>query len=797
VNKKKKKKKKKKKSCETMSSDVGFESAGDSDSLSHSHHNRVRRRSRAVSLGNSDPTSRFVPLVPLPLPPPTPPPTTQPQQPVQSQISQPATQPLSASPPPLTATSVRKSPRRSSPRSLRFSTLAGTPLELPHDAAVSLAQAVVVGDTTTNNGSNGSNTNTGGTPTIDAVSGVAITSGSPRTNASNVAGSSGATNSFAVEGQSSSFRRAKPHTGGSGKNDAVWPTKTASGSLGDAGIGDSSDDEDTLLRDLDDELHIRPDASNDADVSAAISDTERLRSNDADSSILPSSGRRSSGARAARPWPQSPGKSRHWRATRRAISQQQQQHQQHQQQQYQQQPQQQQQQQQSTQTAAPPMSASPQPGLASSPARPPLAVDINSLGGARNIEAPRDAADTSSEIWGAGNARIIELNVGGTYFATSSTTIAMYRDSLLYKLAFGRIGSARDAQGRIFIDRDGAVFRYVLNFMREGRLSLPMNFDEYEALLWASEFYHLRALRHEVLAQLAQVRRERLVRFLSLTGLDLSAAPLSGVDFEGMSLAGMNLRGAFLEGACLRDADLRGADLRDCSLQHATLDGALLDEAQLQKADMRHVSLIGASLADARLTSANLSDARFTDAFMAGASLSDSNVTRALFDNVNLQGVDFRGANLSEASLESANLSECSFCDATLIGTRLRSANLRLVDFRGAMLRDCSFESAVLVGANFEQARIERLNLTMANLATATLRYADLRGSLFGGGKSDIGPANLANADLTSCQMQNLNLRGVSFEGANLTEANFTGADTAGCKMQGAHRINTIGLRSK
>jgi uncharacterized protein YjbI with pentapeptide repeats len=39
----------------------------------------------------------------------------------------------------------------------------------------------------------------------------------------------------------------------------------------------------------------------------------------------------------------------------------------------------------------------------------------------------------------------------------------------------------------------------------------------------------------------------------------------------------------------------------------------------------------------------------------------------------------------------------------------------------------------VLVGANFEHARCERLNLTMANLATAVLAGIDLRGSLFGG----------------------------------------------------------------
>ena len=36
----------------------------------------------------------------------------------------------------------------------------------------------------------------------------------------------------------------------------------------------------------------------------------------------------------------------------------------------------------------------------------------------------------------------------------------------------------RDAQGRIFIDRDGGLFRFVLDFLRDGEIVLPENFRE-------------------------------------------------------------------------------------------------------------------------------------------------------------------------------------------------------------------------------------------------------------------------------------------------------------------------------
>jgi len=85
---------------------------------------------------------------------------------------------------------------------------------------------------------------------------------------------------------------------------------------------------------------------------------------------------------------------------------------------------------------------------------------------------------------------IIELNVGGVYYSTSLKTLTTSEpDSLLAELFVppdtrlsladsGTGTTVKDMKGRCFIDRDGALFRYVLDFLRTGQVVLPAMFRE-------------------------------------------------------------------------------------------------------------------------------------------------------------------------------------------------------------------------------------------------------------------------------------------------------------------------------
>ena len=76
----------------------------------------------------------------------------------------------------------------------------------------------------------------------------------------------------------------------------------------------------------------------------------------------------------------------------------------------------------------------------------------------------------------------IKLNVGGYRFETSRSTFTQYPESMLETLVSGRFNIELDDQGYIFIDRDGKMFKYILNALRNKKLVLPQDFTEYDLL---------------------------------------------------------------------------------------------------------------------------------------------------------------------------------------------------------------------------------------------------------------------------------------------------------------------------
>ncbi|TSL89863.1 BTB/POZ domain-containing protein KCTD8 [Bagarius yarrelli] len=88
---------------------------------------------------------------------------------------------------------------------------------------------------------------------------------------------------------------------------------------------------------------------------------------------------------------------------------------------------------------------------------------------------------------------IIELNVGGQVYITRYSTLTSVPDSLLWEMFSQKTAKnlARDTKGRFFVDRDGFLFRYILDYMRDQQLVLPDHFPERGRLQREAEYFKL------------------------------------------------------------------------------------------------------------------------------------------------------------------------------------------------------------------------------------------------------------------------------------------------------------------
>lgn len=109
--------------------------------------------------------------------------------------------------------------------------------------------------------------------------------------------------------------------------------------------------------------------------------------------------------------------------------------------------------------------------------------------------------DTDSQM--SRNNQWVKLNVGGTYFLTTKTTLCRDQKSFLYRLCQDDpdLNSDKDEAGAFLIDRDPTYFGPVLNYLRHGKLVINKDLAE-EGVLEEAEFYNV--------AELIKIVRERI-----------------------------------------------------------------------------------------------------------------------------------------------------------------------------------------------------------------------------------------------------------------------------------------------
>ncbi|XP_053701972.1 uncharacterized protein LOC128747809 [Synchiropus splendidus] len=86
----------------------------------------------------------------------------------------------------------------------------------------------------------------------------------------------------------------------------------------------------------------------------------------------------------------------------------------------------------------------------------------------------------------------VHIDVGGHMYTSSLATLTKYPGSRLSRLFDGSEPIVLDTlKQHYFIDRDGPMFRYILNFLRTSKLLLPNDFKEYWLLHEEASFFQL------------------------------------------------------------------------------------------------------------------------------------------------------------------------------------------------------------------------------------------------------------------------------------------------------------------
>uniref|UniRef100_F1L668 BTB/POZ domain-containing protein KCTD16 n=1 Tax=Ascaris suum TaxID=6253 RepID=F1L668_ASCSU len=102
------------------------------------------------------------------------------------------------------------------------------------------------------------------------------------------------------------------------------------------------------------------------------------------------------------------------------------------------------------------------------------------------------------------DAEIVRLNVGGSLYSTTKQTLLREEDTFFNQL-FEADALEKYSQvvlllsdGTYFIDRDGELFVYVLDYLRSGKLILAENFQKVAMLREEAIFYQLDRLQQQL-----------------------------------------------------------------------------------------------------------------------------------------------------------------------------------------------------------------------------------------------------------------------------------------------------------
>ena len=137
---------------------------------------------------------------------------------------------------------------------------------------------------------------------------------------------------------------------------------------------------------------------------------------------------------------------------------------------------------------------------------------------------------------------------------------------------------------------------------------------------------------------------------------------------------------------------------------------SLREERNLAGADMSELDLSGIKLVGLNMKGADLHGSNLSHAILAGADMSEVNLTNAHLDKARIAGTSLRAANLRGATLIAAQVAGVDLQDANLAGADLSQSRLMGVGVKGADFSEVKTTDA-RAAVNWAEAKVQPAEL--------------------------------------------------------------------------------------
>ncbi|CAE8739413.1 unnamed protein product [Polarella glacialis] len=159
----------------------------------------------------------------------------------------------------------------------------------------------------------------------------------------------------------------------------------------------------------------------------------------------------------------------------------------------------------------------------------------------RRLERMGSYSLQEEEILSSSGSEVLELNVGGRVFTTTLGTLRFDPESLLGKVFASDSPFAaprKDASGRVFFDRDGEAFAFVLDFLRRGGrlIGAPSDVATLVKIKDEAEYFGLASLACQVKNSRPRRMDVEAASIADIAALELPASFLASQDVTALSL---------------------------------------------------------------------------------------------------------------------------------------------------------------------------------------------------------------------------------------------------------------------